>query len=206
MMMMKKTFWMMTAAFVVAAPAMATSWDEYRVVLKDGSWLTAREKPELGDDQPLALLRLPSGLMTLEEAQQIDWQKTRAWNFQAIYLHDVIAGSDRVVPLEGEKGYGHVILNVDEDSTDEESRLAMLADPMAPPDPVTEMRNRVQDLAEQIGALKDRKSVLEKAAAVSHSPRKAVELRREAEDLEGEIRALRSEQAQLILKLPRLAP
>lgn len=193
----------MIAVLVVATfPAAAATWDQYRVVLKDGSWLIASEKPQLGENQAEAYVRLPSGLMTIEETRMIDWQRTRAWNFNAVYLRDVIAGNEGVVDLSGDDAYGEAIPGVESARAVDDTRLALLADPPQPLDPVTEMRNRALDLGDQIGVLKERKSVLEKAAAVTRTPRKAMELRLQVESLDEEIRVLRSEQARVILNLP----
>ncbi len=201
--MKKKIQWMIAILAMTSVPAAATTWDQYRVVLKDGSWLTAREKPQLVEDQGEALVRLPSGLMTIEETSRIDWQKTRAWNFQALYLRNVISDTTGVLSLSADDAYGEVILGVQEGQAVNDTQLALLADPVPPVDPITVKRNEILALAEQIGALKERKSVLEKAAAVTRTPRKAMQFRLEAEDLEDEIRALRSTQAQLILAMPR---
>ena len=106
---MKKTALLLALACVVI-PAHASTWNEYRVVLKDGTWFTAAAKPDARDDE--VHLRLPNGLLAVEEMDLIDWQRTRAWNFQAVYLRNVIAGNAPVgvIPLEGEKPYGQAIV------------------------------------------------------------------------------------------------
>ena len=55
--MKQKIQWMIAILAVASLPAVATTWDQYRVVLKDGSWLTASEKPQLGENQAEALTR-----------------------------------------------------------------------------------------------------------------------------------------------------
>lgn len=183
-------------------PAHASTWDEYRVVLKDGSWLTAAEKPEAQDDE--AFVRLPNGMLAVEELDLIDWGRTRAWNFQAVYLRNVVAGYAPVgvIPLEGESPYGDaIVIEVPAGAADGPLE-GPLEDPVPLPDRETLMRLRILELAEQIGALKERRSVMEKAAAATSSPRRAVELREQADDLDKEVRNLRSAQARLILQLP----
>ena len=179
----------------------AAKWDEYRVVLKDGSWLTAAEKPETRED--VARLRLPNGLLAVEDTDLIDWHKTRAWNFQAIYLRNVVAGHAPlgVSPLEGENPYGEAIVVMPDDGTGGEA-LEGPIDLRPLPDRETLMRIRVRELAEQIYSLKERKASMEKTAAAS-PPTRAVDLRKQAAGLDREIRSLRSEQAQLILQLPK---
>lgn len=198
---MKRLVWLLILVCVMSA-AQASTWDEYRVVLKDGSWLTASEKPEARDDE--ARMRLPNGLLAIEEMERIDWQRTRAWNFQAVYLRNVVAGNTRVgvMPLGGESPYGQtIVMQLPEGA--EALRLTGFGDAPVPlPDHKTLMRMRILELAEDIGALKERRSVMEKAAATISSPRRAVELRAQAEYLDQEVRTLRSEQAQLILQLP----
>jgi hypothetical protein len=195
---MKKIALLLALACVVI-PAHASTWDEYRIVLKDGSWLTASERPEALDQE--ARMRLPNGLLAVEEMDLIDWQRTRAWNFQAIYLRNVIAGYAPVgvIPLEGESPYGEaIVIQVPEG----DGPLGPGDVPVPLPDRQTLMRMRILDLAEDIGALKERRSVMEKAAATTSSPSRALELREQAEDLDMQVRALRSKQARLILQLP----
>lgn len=194
------------ALFLVLAgvliPAHASTWDEYRVVLKDGSWLIAAEKPEALDEE--ARLRLPNGLLAVEQMDLIDWQKTRAWNFQAVYLRNVIAGKAPVgvMPLNGENPYGEGIMVEVPDGAGDGPLEGPSDAPVPLPDRDTLMRMRIRELAEEMGALKERQSVMEKSAASSSSPRRAVEMREQASALDKKIRALRSEQAQLILQLP----
>lgn len=197
---MKKIALLLALACVVI-PAHASTWDEYRVVLKDGSWLTAAEKPESWDEE--AHMRLPNGLLAVEEMNLIDWRRTRAWNFQAVYLRNVIAGYAPVgvIPLEGENPYGQAILLEFPEGADGPLEGPTDA-PIPLPDRETLMRLRILELAEDLGALKERRSVMEKAAATTSSPRRAVEMRKQAEHLDREIRTLRSEQARLILQLP----
>ena len=198
--MKKITFLLALALACVVIPAHASTWDEYRVVLKDGSWLTASEQPEALDEE--AHMRLPNGLLAIEEMDLIDWQRTRAWNFQAVYLRNVIAGYAPVgvMPLEGESPYGQaIVVQVPEGDGPLEGPTEL---PVPLPDRDTLMRLRILELAEEIGALKERRSVMEKAAATTSSPRRAVELREQAEHLDKGIRTLRSQQAQLILQLP----
>ena len=196
---MKKITFLLALACVVI-PAHASTWDEYRVVLKDGSWLTASEQPEALDEE--AYMRLPNGLLAVEEMDLIDWQQTRAWNFQAVYLRNVIAGYAPVgvMPLEGENPYGQaIVVQVPEGDGPLEGPIDA---PVPLPDRDTLMRMRILELAEEIGALKERRSVMEKAAATTSSPRRALELREQAEHLDKGIRTLRSQQARLILQLP----
>ena len=181
---MKKMALLLALAFVVI-PAHASTWDEYRVVLKDGSWLTASGQPEALDDE--AHMRLPGGLLAIEEIDLIDWQQTRAWNFHAVYQHNVVAGS-APMPLDGDNPDGPLELPTDA--------------PVPLPDRETVMRLRILELAEELGALKERWSVIEKTAATTSSPRRALEMRGQAEHLDKQIRTLRSEQARLILQLP----
>ncbi len=74
--------------------------------------------------------------------------------------------------------------------------------PVPLPDRETLMRLRILELAEELGALKERLSVIEKTAATTSFPRRVLEMREQAERLDKEIRTLRSQQARLILQLP----
>ncbi len=92
-------------------------------------------------------------------------------------------------------------MRLDDDNPDGPLELPIDA-PVPLPDRETVMRLRILELAEELGALKERWSVIEKTAATTSSPRRALEMRGQAEHLDKQIRTLRSEQARLILQLP----
>ena len=60
----------------LAAPVLAMTGDEYYVVLRDGAWVRAAEKPSV--DGGIAQIRLPGGLMAQLEAERIDWRRSDA--------------------------------------------------------------------------------------------------------------------------------
>ena len=66
-------------ALLLAADILAAQG--YRVILKNGSWVQARQKPAVEDGE--ARIRLGGGGVSVVAADSIDWEATERWNQKA---------------------------------------------------------------------------------------------------------------------------
>jgi len=187
---------------------------EYRVILRDGSWLRAQSKPMVKDGQ--VRIRLLDGLLTAVPESRIDWQASERWNRKR---PDAVEVPEGVLPTPTKPVPAAVRM-----VRDPSAPVATPADPAGaaeapaevqppPPDPTPpavqpgeQLRERIGRLDHDISRLRERKVDLDARARSAIHLDDAAKLRTEAEGVQRQIQALRAEQSRLILQLPGRKP
>lgn len=189
---------------------------EYRVILRDGSWLRAESKPVVQEGR--VLIRLLDGLLTAVPEGRIDWQASERWNRQRL---GAVAQPGSSMPTPANP-VPTTIRMVRDSSTPE----PMVEAPAAtgekaktpvevPPPSVTtpppasrdaSWRRQVRRLDEELVGLGERKVDLEARARRSIYVEDAADLRAQAQEVQRRIEVLRAEQSRLILQISGRKP
>ena len=182
----------------LAAPALPGD-EPYYVVLRDGAWVRAAEKPSV--EEGMAHVRLPSGLVALLAAERIDWRRSdaRSRQMRAAYLSDV----PRQAPVPREELPGVLTIVNAPGRGPARPAPAVKAPPSAPmpTDAAASLRGRINTLDAGISELQTRKRDLLQRAHASYSLDEAAKLRKQAEQLDGRIGRLREEKERLLRQL-----
>jgi hypothetical protein len=181
---------------------------DYRVILKDGSWLRAYEKPEVVDGK--ARIRLLAGQYTELPEGRIDWRASDAWNRQpappaAAPKPDVLPAPAKPVPRSI-----RIVGEPPAAPAPAASPAAASPPAAAPPPPeapdepnlAAQNRRRIRELDQEIETLRQKKADLERRAENAIRVEDSQDLRRQAQDVQSQIQAKRAEQNRLILQLP----
>jgi hypothetical protein len=195
------------AATVSLAAMAAAPQASYYVVLRDGSWVRAAEKPTV--EEGMAHIRLRSGLLALVEAERIDWRRSDERSRQ---IADLLAPApppqpEQPVLLPRESVPGEItIINPPGHAPAAETPAAPAAAPPAAPEPTAtsqaaSLRGRINTLDAGIAELQERQRDLEQRAHESYNLDDAAKLRQQAQQIEGQIQQLRSEKERLLRQL-----
>lgn len=187
---------------------------EYRVILRDGSWLRAQSKPVVEDGK--ARIRLMAGLLTVVPESQVDWAASESYNRKRPAASTKPAGTlpQPVKPLP--------TTTIQMVSDPEAVAAAAPAAPPgtesaaeAPPPPVpspepqrndSQLRAQIRQMDQEIEALRQQKADLDERAHSAIHLDDAAKLRAQAQEVQNKIQAARAKQSGLILQLPGRRP
>ena len=187
---------------------------QYRVILRDGSWLRAQSKPEVKDGQ--ARIRLLAGQLALVPESHVDWKASESWNRSR---PDAAAASKPTLPTPAKPV--PATIHMVRDPTAARAVAAGSAAPAAaatevqppPAEPIVaptrqdaQLRERIRQFDQQITALRDQKRDLEQRAHSSIRLEDAADLRAQAQEVQVKIQTARAEQNRLILQLSGRKP
>ena len=187
---------------------------EYRVILRDGSWLRAQSKPVVKDGQ--ARIRLLAGQLALVPESRVDWKASESWNRRR---PGAAAVSERTLPTPTKPVPATIHM-----VRDPNAPAITAAEPAAPaeagaevqPPPAErtpapglqdeQLRRRIRQLDEQITGLRDQKADLEARARSAIQLDDAARLRTQAQEVQRKIQTARAAQNQLILQISGRKP
>ncbi len=179
-------------ALLLAADGLAA--EGYRVILRNGSWVHARQKPAVDDGK--ARIRLLSGGVSVVAADSIDWEATERWNQEADTTGKPAVDDSRasvVAPPGTVTLVGSPPGSVSEERTPEPPRALLGTD-----DKRSRMRARYQVLEAELRGLRTQKRELELRASNLVNLDEAAKVRRQAADSDGRINAILTEQKSLL--------
>lgn len=190
---------------------------EYRVILRDGSWLRAESKPVAQEGQ--VLIRLLDGLLTAVPEGRIDWQASERWNRQR---PGAVAQPGSSMPTPANPVPTTIRMVRDSSTPAPTVEVPAVAGEKAktpvevqPPPSVTtpppasrdaSLRRRIRRLDEELVGLGERKVDLEARARRSIHVDDAADLRAQAQEVLRRIEVLRAEQSRLILQISGRKP
>lgn len=180
-------------AFLLAADSLAA--EGYRVILRNGSWVHARQKPTVGDGKARIRL-LEGGGVAVVAADSIDWEATERWNRQPDTTGRPAADVSRasvVAPAGTVTLVGSPPGSVPEERTPEPPRALLGTD-----DKRSRMRARYQVLDVELLRLRAQKRELELRASNLVNLDEASKVRGQAAALDGRINAILAEQKSLL--------
>ncbi len=197
---------------LVLSTALASA-SEYRVILKNGSWIRAQAKPIVADGK--ARIRLMAGQLTLIPEAQIDWAASERWSRDERGPR-VVAVPENALPqkpagrqLEGRitmigerpEAGGTRVHRREAAATPPAPKTPPVAVPVPVEDPDAALRSRIRDVDKQLQELREQKKQLERQAARSLRIEDSTRLREQAAGLGTRIQTLRGQQNALILQL-----
>lgn len=187
---------------------------EYRVILRDGSWLRAQSKPVVKDGQ--ARIRLPAGQLALIPESHVDWKASESWNHRRPGAAVV---SERTLPTPAKPVPATIHMVRDPTAADataaEPAASAEAATEVEPPpaEPIpapqqqdAQLRERIRQFDQQITDLRDQKADLEARARSAIQLDDAAKLRAQAQEVQRQIQTARAAQNRLILQLSGRKP
>ncbi len=187
---------------------------EYRVILRNGSWLRAQSKPVVKDGQ--ARIRLLAGQLALVPESDVDWKASERWNRPR---PGTVAVSERTLPTPAKPV--PATIHMVRDPTAARAVAGGSAAPAAaatevqptPAEPIVapaqqdaQLRARIRQFDEQLTGLRDQKRDLEQRAHSSIRLEDAADLRAQAQEVQVKIQTARAEQNRLILQLSGRKP
>jgi hypothetical protein len=207
----RRLAWMgLVTALLLVGQAWAIT--EYRVVFQDSSWVMATEKPSIIDGT--ATIRLPSGLKSVVDESEIDWDATEEVNRDLRVAQVAPTTPTREKPRQGGTLPG-VITLVGEPGSEAPAAGAMPSEAVqAPPpqspkqleaDQLTRLRVRIRALQAEIQLKQQQKNDLTRQAAGDWNLDKAAATRGKVQQLDSEIQKMRSDLSVLILQASNLA-
>lgn len=174
----------------------------YRVILKNGSYVQAREKPVAeGGNARILLFR---GGVAVVPANSIDWEATERWHKKADAAEPVAEGA-KPAPKTVPSGTITMVGDAPHGGSQDSGSQAPAPDPARPapvagsdPGSDSRKRQRYQELELQVERLRAQKAELERRAHGMPSLDGATDLRGQAADLETRIQAIVAEQNTLL--------
>ena len=172
----------------------------YRVIMKNGSWVQAQDKPEA--DGGNARIRLSGGGLAVVPHASIDWEATESWNRArekdkseavANVPPAAVGASSGTITMVGDNGAASV-----EEGTAPEGEVADTAQP--PPGNLGEKRQRYVSLEAELINLRRQKAGLEGRANNVIDLDEASDLRRRAAELQKRIQQILAEQKNLLIE------
>ncbi len=179
--------------------------ESYRVILKNGSWVQAREKPEAGGGN--TRIRLSGGGVAVIPGDSIDWGATERWNKTANEEKaktDVAASRTPVgapggtITMVGDPHQGDPQEGDAQPSGDASDAGRQPAGNEPASNSLGQKRQRYQQLEQELGRLRTQKGDLERQAHSSIYLDEARGLRNQAADLETRIQRILAEQKTLL--------
>lgn len=183
----------------LAAAAVAATTDVYYVVLKDGSWVRAAEKPVV--EEGVAQVRLPGGLLAQLDAAAIDWQRSDDRSRQ----RDILFAAEperRRLPEPRKQIEG--TLTIVNPEVEDAPRVIDTTTPAAeapPIDPSSSVRNRIRALDTSLAELQGRRRELERQASQAIVLDEATALRQQVAQIDQEIQRVRDERERLLRQM-----
>ena len=187
---------------------------EYRVILRDGSWLRAQSKPMVKDGQ--AHIRLLGGLLSAIPESRIDWHASERWNRKR---PSAVAEPESTLPTPAKPVPATIHMVRDptaagaaaaEPAAPAEAATQVQPPPAepipAPPQQDEQLRERIRQFDQQITSLRDEKVDLEARARSAIHLEDAAKLRAQAQDVQRKIQTARAAQSRLILQLSGRKP
>ena len=207
----RRLAWMgLVTALILVGQAGAIT--EYRVVFQDSSWVMAREKPSIIDGT--ATIRLPSGLKSVVDESEIDWDATEEANRNLRVVQLAPTAPTPEKPRQGGALPG-VITLVGEPGSEAPapgatpSKAVQAPPPQSPQqmeaDKLARLRIRIRALQAEIQLKEQQKNDLTLEAAGDWNLDKAAATRRQVQQLNSEIQKMRSDLSALILQASNLA-
>ena len=196
---MRRTLLTLALAGVVLIATPASS-ETYYVVLEDGSWVRAAEKPVV--ENGVAQVRLPGGLLARLDSADINWERSDDRSSQADVLFAVEPGTETPMPQPLRQIDGTVTMVGTPASAEEISEGGGAAAAPAPtPDAARSIRERVSTLDSALGQFQAEKRDLEAKAHTSVSLDDAAKLREQVAQMDQQIQRIRSERERLLREL-----
>ncbi len=185
---------------------------EYRVILRNGSWLRAQSKPVVKDGQ--ARIRLLAGQLALVPESDVDWVASESWNRRRPGAAEV---SPRTLPTPVKPVPATIRMVRDPAAAAAAERAAPAkaatevqppaVEPVPPPQQQdAQLRQRIRQLDQEITVLRDRMADLEARARSAIQLSDAAKLRVQAQEVQGQIQTARATQNRLILQLSGRKP
>lgn len=180
---------------------------EYRVILRNGSWLRAQSKPVVKDGQ--ARIRLLAGQLALVPESDVDWKASESWNRRRPGAAEVLPRT-LPIPVKPVPATIHMVRDPTAVAAAEPAAPAKAASEAQPPatEPVpspqqqdAQLRQRIRQLDQQITDLRDQKVDLEARARSAIQLADTAKLRAQAQEIQGQIQTARATQNRLILQL-----
>ncbi len=205
---------LLLTALLLALFGVTLAAAEYRVILRDGSWLRAQSKPVVKDGQ--ARIRLLAGQLALVPESQVNWPASESWNRRRPSAVVVSEGT-LPTPAKPVPATIHMV-------RDPNAPAITTAAPAAPAEAAAEvqpppaertpaakqqdaqLRRRIRGFDEQLTGLRDRKADLEARARSAIQLDDAAKLRAQAQEVQRQIQAARAAQSRLILQLSGRKP
>ena len=178
--------------------------ESYRVILKNGSWVQAREKPEAGGSN--TRIRLLGGGVAVIPGDSIDWGATERWNKPAneqkaktdiAASHTPVGAPTGTVTMVGDGHQGDPQEGEEQQSSDASDAEQPAGDEPAS-NSLGQKRQRYQQLEQELGRLRTQKGELERRAHSSVNLDEARGLRNQATNLETRIQRILAEQKTLL--------
>ncbi len=192
---MKKFGWFAVLAMVFllfSGSAVAVERD-YRMFLKDGSWVRTVGNPKLVDGK--AKVRMPAGQLVVFSEGKVDWDRTHAWNEAA-----GDAAITTALPLPKNILYSPVIVSRNLETVGGAETATTVGDPR------DRLRARIQDLAgQEVGVVRQRDELRKQILATQDRERRA-RLSAQVKELDDLFRALRAKKNGLSLELNNWLP
>jgi hypothetical protein len=181
--------------------------DSYRVILKNGSWVQAREKP--APDGSNMRIRLLGGGVAVVPEGSIDWDATQRRNKPgdapaakptAEDARATAQAPSGTITMVGDPKKGDSQAAAAQPSGDAPAAANPPAASEAPASLLGQKRQRYQQLELQLSRLRTQKGELERRAHSSVNLDSARDLRSQAADLETRIQAILAEQKTLLIE------
>ena len=199
----KKIAYLGICCAVIGTTARAA--DAYRVILRDGSYIRALEKPVV--EGGMAKVRLSGGLLASIPESRIDWRRSDAASaedrFIAQHASDAPAKvraarpvSSGVYTLIGEP----TAAATDGASAEPGAAPGAAPPPAAAPDPRAEIHQRISSLNDELDGLQRQKLDLEDRIRKTIKLEEIPDLQRQVDQIDADIKNKRGEFSGLILQ------
>lgn len=195
--------WVVGSLILLAASgAAAAAAEGYVLVLTDGSFVQATEKPTV--DGGLAQVRLPGGLLARIPADRIDWKRSDERSRPRPLFEMTGAAAVDLPPARHEVPGTLTLIGTPSKAAPAEKAAAGPAappQPAPPADPRADLHARAQALGDEIEALGKQKLELEDRIRRTIQLEEIPELRRQADAIDAQIKQKRAEMSSLILQV-----
>jgi hypothetical protein len=185
---------------VIGTAALAT--DGYRVILRDGSYIQALEKPVV--ENGIAKVRIGGGLFTAIPEGRIDWRRSDAASNEDLFTGSHASAAPARPQATRAVGSGVFTLigePAPASAPAEGGGAAPAAAPAAAaPDPGAEIRERIAALNDELDELQQAKLDVEDQIRKTIKLEEIPDLRRRVDQLDAEIKSKRGEISGLILR------
>ena len=182
----------------------ARAADGYRVILRDGSYIQALEKPVV--EGGVAKVRLNGGLFAAVPESRIDWRRSDAASAEDRFAGSPASASP--VPAHAKRPVGSGVFTLIGEpavpagggSAAPDAAPAAAASAAAAPDPSAEIRERIGALNDELDELQRAKLDLEDQIRKTIKLEEIPDLRRQADQIDADIKSKRGEISALILQ------
>jgi len=176
--------------------------DRYRLILRDGSYISALEKPVV--EGGMAQVRLPGGLLAVVPETQIDWRRSDAASAddQLVASRPSAAAAPARPARPAASGVFTLIGAPPAPAAEGSAAPAApaAASAAAAPDPRAEARERISALNAELDALQQSKNDIEDRIRKTIQLEEIPELRRQSDQIDADIKSKRAQISALILQ------